>query len=1090
MKRDQHKSNKTSALREEAEKKIKPESVPIEKLSEAEVRKLAHELQVHKIELDMQNEELKRSQQELEDSRDRYARLYDFAPAGYFTINDKGAIVEVNLAGASMLGVERGRLIKQPLSKFMAKEDSGKYYKYLNLAFKEQVQEYDVIELRMIREDGTELYVQLRYAAEQGTDGHASQCKIIITDITIRVKSEKAEKEVKELFRALFEQTRGYAMILDPSSSGIPIILDVNKAACEAHGWRREEMIGRPVADLDDEEGKRQCIERTKLIMSGKALSIETTHVRKDGSSFPVAVHANVVRLLDKPPVILTTEYDISHIRQKNEEINRLAKFPSENPNPVLRVFITGNILYRNDASTSLLGFWDCQTSRILPEKYIKIVADTLESGLSNTIDVEHNDHVMSLTFAPIVSEGYVNIYGLDVTKRRELSARLENIERKSRTWLEYSPVCTKIVDLDFNLQYMSTAGIEALEIDDVTLLYGKPYPFDFYPESFRNLMVKNLNKAKETGEVITQEAAVVDKYGKPLWFNSTIVPVNDNEGRVDYIIVVSSDTTERHKAEQEIKLLNESLEQRVVDRTAELKKKNIELNQEIGGRKKVEARLYESERQTRLWLNNSPVCTKIVDLDFNLRFMSTAGIKALKIDDITQFYGKPYPSDFFPEAFKKSMTKNLEKVKGTGVVITEETLLTDVKGNEMWFNATILPVNDIENRIDYIMVVSVDITEQKKMEETLLQSEKLKSLGTITAGISHEFNNILNIISGKVQLLEMDYNDNSELMSDLSTIMKAVDDGVSITDNMLKITSSSKNTSAFMPFDINELLKESIEFTKPRWKSMAQANSIDYIIDQKGMGNVPQLLCDPTGIREVFINIINNALDAMPNGGSISFCTWSKDDNLFVSISDAGKGMTKVVKYHMFDPFFTTRCPEGTGLGLGIAFGIITRHGGKIDVESEEGKGATFNLSFPIQKDAIRKMVPSGPDRRITIRKLHILVIDDNEDACEIMDDVLARSGHVVKTVDNGVEAVVLAGKEDFDLILCDLLMPNMHGYDVIKIINKLDKIPKIGIITGWEEKLKSIDDEEFKVDFILKKPFEHAELAKHINDLFGEGG
>ena len=188
-------------------------------------------------------------------------------------------------------------------------------------------------------------------------------------------------------------------------------------------------------------------------------------------------------------------------------------------------------------------------------------------------------------------------------------------------------------------------------------------------------------------------------------------------------------------------------------------------------------------------------------------------------------------------------------------------------------------------------IVLNKEIAEREKVEEALLQSEKLKSIGTITAGISHEFNNILNIISGKVQLLEMDYNDNSELMGEFSTIMKAVDDGTAITGNMLKITKASDSTLAFVSSDLNELIKQSIEFTKPRWKSMAQANGIDYIIDQRGMENISPLLCNPIEIREVFINIINNAMDAMPDGGSISFCTWSKEDTLFVSISDTGRG-------------------------------------------------------------------------------------------------------------------------------------------------------------------------------------------------------
>ncbi len=222
------------------------------------------------------------------------------------------------------------------------------------------------------------------------------------------------------------------------------------------------------------------------------------------------------------------------------------------------------------------------------------------------------------------------------------------------------------------------------------------------------------------------------------------------------------------------------------------------------------------------------------------------------------------------------------------------------------------------------------EMTERRKVERALIQSEKLKSIGIITAGISHEYNNILNIISGNVQLLQMDNKDNSKLMDVLSTITKAVDDGSAISKKMIEFTHSSADPSDFVPSNINEIIKQSLEFTMPRWKNMAQATGIDYFMDQQDMKQVSPLWCRPAEIREVFVNIINNALDAMPHDGSISISTWSNDETVFVSISDTGKGMPEEVKNNIFDPFFTTKRPTGTGLGMSMAYGIVTRHSGK----------------------------------------------------------------------------------------------------------------------------------------------------------------
>ncbi len=156
-----------------------------------------------------------------------------------------------------------------------------------------------------------------------------------------------------------------------------------------------------------------------------------------------------------------------------------------------------------------------------------------------------------------------------------------------------------------------------------------------------------------------------------------------------------------------------EELEQRV----KELEKKESESKQ-------TEVRLEASEKRSRAWLEHSPICTKIVDLDFNLRYMSSAGIKKLKINDITECYRKPYPLEFYPEPFRSDLSNNFEKVKETGEIITMETAVLDMDGNELWYDATLVPVNDEEGRIDYIIIVSVETTERKKAEETLLESE------------------------------------------------------------------------------------------------------------------------------------------------------------------------------------------------------------------------------------------------------------------------------------------------------------------------------------------------------------------------------
>ena len=145
-----------------------------------------------------------------------------------------------------------------------------------------------------------------------------------------------------------------------------------------------------------------------------------------------------------------------------------------------------------------------------------------------------------------------------------------------------------------------------------------------------------------------------------------------------------------------------------------------MELKAEIKTRKQTEETLRETELKNRLWIDNSPICTKIVDLDFNLQFMSAAGVRELKIDDINEFYGKPYPLHFYPDSFKIPMSNNLKKVKETGEIIKQEASIVDIDGNILWYHSTLVPVNDDKGKLDYIMVVSMDITERKQAEDAL----------------------------------------------------------------------------------------------------------------------------------------------------------------------------------------------------------------------------------------------------------------------------------------------------------------------------------------------------------------------------------
>lgn len=397
--------------------------------------------------------------------------------------------------------------------------------------------------------------------------------------------------------------------------------------------------------------------------------------------------------------------------------------------------------------------------------------------------------------------------------------------------------------------------------------------------------------------------------------------------------------------------------------------------------------------------------------------------------------------------------------------------------------------VEDLETTTTSIENLNKEITERKKMEAALLQTEKLRAMGVMTSGVAHDFNNILAIISGHTQILEGNFKEDKKLTDITRTIYKAAEDGAGIVRRMRQFTKMERDTSMFVSVNIKNVLEDAVGFLKPRWMNIAIAGRNPFDMDMDDIKEVPSILGNPSELREVFINIINNAIDAMPGGGRISFRTWSEKDTVFVRITDTGEGMSEEVKERIFDPFFTTKRAEGSGLGMSISYSIIKRHDGKIEVESEEGKGTAFNLSIPICKEAVQEIVSTEPDQEIATRKLSILVVDDESNLCVLLDGFLSRAGHDVKSITSGKEAIELIKSEEFDLVLSDLVMPGLSGYDVIQALDKLDKRPKVGLITGWKEEIENKDKEGLNVDFILRKPFDLTVLTKHINDVIDAG-
>jgi len=411
----------------------------------------------------------------------------------------------------------------------------------------------------------------------------------------------------------------------------------------------------------------------------------------------------------------------------------------------------------------------------------------------------------------------------------------------------------------------------------------------------------------------------------------------------------------------------------------------------------RAEQRLWDSERRSRAWLECSPVCTKIIDLDFNLQYMSSAGIEALGIDDITEYYGKPYPFGFFSSSFREQMTRDLEKVRDKGEIVSQEGLLADTSGNEHWFHATLAPVYDDEGRIDYIIVVSINITESKRAEENrrlaesqLFAARKLEALGRLAAGISHEINTPTQFIADNTRFLDKSFGELVPLLEKAGELADAVCSGASCRALADELKLAMNETEvAFLAGEIPRAIGESLEgiekvghivqsmteFSHPGGEEFTHgdinhaienavtlaASEWKYVADVETNldPELPLVPCLMGGVNQVILNVLVNAAHAIADRlgnppadkGTITMSTRLDGDWAEIRVSDTGSGIREEARSEIFDPFFTTKeVGKGTGQGLSIAHGIVVnQHGGTLTFETEVGVGTTFIIRLPL---------------------------------------------------------------------------------------------------------------------------------------------
>ncbi len=575
---------------------------------------------------------------------------------------------------------------------------------------------------------------------------------------------------------------------------------------------------------------------------------------------------------------------------------------------------------------------------------------------------------------------------------------------------------------------------------------------------------------------------------------------IKDTEGNYLKTVPVTVERAiGRKRAEEELSNYRQRLEELVRERTAELTRANVQLRAEIAERERAEAdtaraseALRESEEKYRL-LVETPAFVIMVVQDDKIVFANNATVRMFGVESVSEVIGSP-PSRFIADR-RQGYSADRGPSRQAGEPYRQEHYETILRRGD----GTEFPAEVFSKPITYqgqpaTQLIAMDISQRQKAEEALRQQERLAAVGQLAGGIAHDFNNLLTTIMLYAQMPLSRPDLAPDVKRGLETIIGESRQAARLVQQILDFSRSSPietHPVVLKPF-INEAVRV-LRRTIPE--------NISFVLEMGAEECV--INADPTRIQQVLMNLVVNARDAMPDGGVLRIelartttqpnaeppvAGMSAGEWVCLSVSDTGTGIPPDALPHIFEPFFTTKPRErGTGLGLAQVYGIVTQHDGHIHVETEVGRGTTFEVYFPSyaaeaeQKAREEASLVAPPGKGETI-----LLVEDDERIQSVAEQILRSLNYRVLTASNGREALALfQSAENIDLVVTDLIMPHMGGRELIQTLREEAPGLKAVATTGYvlEEDRRRLLEQG--IMNIVRKPFDMHELARVIRSV-----
>lgn len=548
---------------------------------------------------------------------------------------------------------------------------------------------------------------------------------------------------------------------------------------------------------------------------------------------------------------------------------------------------------------------------------------------------------------------------------------------------------------------------------------------------------------------------------------------------------------------EEEMEVLrryNETLFHKLEKKMVDLKSANEALKTEIERRESTEANLRESERRLQTLLDTLPIGLAWADEEdrtqhVNRRFVELFGYGAEEMATIREWFALVHPDPISGGQLLISWTEAMENARRSGRPTPSfDVRLACKDGSFRDVSVTGAVVGNLH------LAIFFDITEQKSLQEQLMQAQKLESIGNLAGGIAHDFNNILTAVTGFAGLLKMKMDRADPLLSYVTELATAGMRGAALTHQLLAF--GRKQILDVGRMDLNETMTNLQKMLK---RLIREDIALSF---EPCTGSLP-VLADANQIGQVVINLVTNARDAVPNGGSISISTRTAAINqafvkrhgygevgpyAVISISDNGIGMDEETKKKIFEPFFTTKeMGKGTGLGLAVVYGIVRQHKGIVHVDSGPGKGSRFDVYLPLAEGKADIEDRSAEDASSWSGSETILVAEDDEMIRILAGDILRSSGYKVLLAKDGEAAIDIFREQPqaIDLVVFDLIMPGKRGFDAYLEILEIAPKVKVLFVTGYSE--AEIERGELRnLELpLLQKPYSLTSFLRKVREI-----